>query len=96
MEGLLHGFSIQWQHVAADVHLQPQRQLLPAARRGRWQGVQRHHLAVDRCAGDHRQHSGGGGGLCLCLLTLHCQILKCVLPRGLFGSRMDRTLFGYN
>lgn len=66
----LHGFSVQWQRVLADVHVQPQRQLLPTFRsRGWWESVQWHHLAVDCCAGDHRQHRGGGGGLRLRLLT---------------------------
>lgn len=65
-----HGFSIQRQHVFADVQLQPQRRLLSAIRVRRWrEGVQWHHLAVDRRAGNHRQHCGGGRGLCLCLLT---------------------------
>lgn len=66
----LHGFSIQRQHVSADVLLQPQRGLLPAlGSRGWWEGVQWHHLAVDRRTGHVWQHCGGGGGLCLCLLT---------------------------
>lgn len=66
----LHGFSIQRQHVPADVLLQPQRRLLPAVgSRGWWEGVQRHHLALDRRTGHVWQHCGGGGGLCLCLLT---------------------------
>lgn len=66
----LHGLPLQRQHVAADVLVQPQRRLLPAlGSRGRWEGVQRHHLAVDRRAGHLWQHCGGGSGLCLCLLT---------------------------
>lgn len=69
-ERSLHGFSVQWQHVFADVHLQPQCKLFSTLRsRGWWKSVQWHHLALDCCASNNRQHSGGGCGLCLCLLT---------------------------
>lgn len=64
----LHGFSLRRQRVFADVHLQPQRQLLSTLRSGgRWE--KRLHLAMDCRAGNNWQHSGGGCGLCLCLLT---------------------------
>lgn len=66
----LHGFSVQRQHVLADVYLQPQCWLLSTlGSRGWWESVQRHHLVMDCGAGNDWQHSGGCGGLCLCLLT---------------------------
>lgn len=65
----LHGFPVQWQHVPPDLHLQPQRQLLPADRGGRGgQVLQRRHLALGSRHCNHRQHSSGSSGLRLCLL----------------------------